>query len=119
MKEFMFLVRAKGNPIAGLSFNEQQKHIKKVGEFIQRLDDEGVLLSAQPFEDQGIILSNEGGDFHEGDFREGEEIIAGYYHIKMETLEKALSVARTDPRFDDSNWRLEIRPIMTLEGINL
>ncbi len=119
MKEFMLLIRATGNPIHSLSFPEQQNHIQKIGAFIRQLAEDGKLKSAQPFEMDGIMLSSEDGQISESNYKEGEEVIAGYYHIEVEDMEEALMIARSDPRFEDSNWRMEIRPIMTMEGINL
>jgi len=33
-------------------------------------------------------------------------------------LEEAVQIAKDDPRFEDGNWRIEVRPIMKVEGIN-
>ena len=119
MKEFMLFVRATGNPVFELTFKEQQNHVKKIGDFIQGLVKEGKLKSAQPFKMEGVMISSKGGELSESDYREGEEVIAGYYHIEVENMDEALRIARSDPRFEDSDWRIEVRPIMTMEGINL
>ncbi len=29
-----------------------------------------------------------------------------------------LEIAKSDPRFEDGEWRIEVRPIMKVEGIN-
>ena len=119
-KEFMLLIRATGNPIHDLSFQEQQAHIQKIGAFIRNLAEEGKLKGAQPFEIDGIMLSSKNGELFEAPFQENEtdEIIAGYYHIEATDMEEAMQIARSDPRFMDSDWRIEVRPIMTIDGIN-
>jgi hypothetical protein len=117
MKEFMFLVKAKGNPVAELSFKEQQNHVVKVGNFIRQLAEDGILKSAQPFEMEGVLLTSKAGGFIESEL-ESEETIAGYYHIEAEDMNAALVIAKSDPRFEDSDWSMEIRQVMTREGIN-
>ena len=115
----MFLVKAKGNPVAELPFKEQQNHVLKVGKFISQLAEDGKLKSAQPFEMSGIILKSKDGEISETALElKEEQIIAGYYHIEAENMEEALRIAKSDPRFEDSDWSMEVRQVMTQEGIN-
>ena len=118
MKEFMLFIRNEGNPIADLSPEQQQEHIKKVGSFIKEMVDAGKIKAAQPLEMQGRILSNDTGHIIDGPFIETKEVISGYYHILAEDLQEAISIAKSDPRFEDGKWKIEIRPIMKVSGIN-
>ena len=118
MKEFMLFIRNEGNPIADLSPEQQQEHIKKVGSFIKKMVDAGKIKAAQPLEMQGRILSNDTGHIIDGPFIETKEVISGYYHILAEDLQEAISIAKSDPRFEDGKWKIEIRPIMKVSGIN-
>lgn len=118
MKEFMLFIRSEGNPVANLEPEQQQEHVKKVGGFIKKMVSEGKMKSAQPLEMQGSILSYENGSFTDGPFNETKEVISGYYHILAKDLKEAVEIAKSDPRFEDGKWRMEVRPIMKVDGIN-
>ncbi len=118
MKEFMLFIRSEGNPIAELSLEQQQGHVKKVGTFIKTLVEQQKMKAAQPLEMEGSIISFKNGNFIDGPFNETKEVISGYYHILAKDLSEAVELAKSDPRFEDGNWRIEIRPIMKVEGIN-
>lgn len=118
MKEFMLFIKSEGNPVANLSPEQQQKHVQKVGGFIKKMVGEGKMKSAQPLEMQGSILSYENGSFTDGPFNETKEVISGYYHILAKDLNEAIEIAKSDPRFEDGKWRMEVRPIMKVDGIN-
>jgi len=118
MKEFMLLIRNEGNPVADLSPQELQEHVQKVGGFIKKMVEEGKMKAAQPLEMKGSILSFENGSFIDGPFNETKEVISGYYHIVAGDLNEAIAIAKADPRFEDGKWRIEIRPIMKVDGIN-
>ena len=118
MKEFMLFIRAKGNPVGNLQKEKQEEHIQKVGGFIQDIVTQGKMKNAQPLIPSGIILSNEDGSFTDQPINEKEEMIVGFYHIQAENLNEATRIAKSDPRFDDGKWRMEIREIMKVEGIN-
>ena len=118
MTEFMLFIRNEGNPIAELSPEEQQKHVQKVGGFIKQMISEGKMKAAQPLEMEGSMISFENGAFTDGPFNETKEVISGYYHILAKDLDEAIRIAKSDPRFEDGKWRIEIRPIMKVDGIN-
>ncbi|WP_010182324.1 YciI family protein [Aquimarina agarilytica] len=118
MKEFMLFIRSEGNPVAKLSPEQQQEHVQKVGGFIKKMVDEGKMKSAQPLEMQGSILSFDNNSFIDGPFNETKEVISGYYHILAKDLNEAIGIAKSDPRFEDGKWRIEIRPVMKVDGIN-
>lgn len=118
MKEFMLFIKSEGNPIAKLSPKDQQLHIEKVGKFIKELVDNGKMKSAQPLEPDGITIEQKNGSFIDGPFNETKEVITGYYHILAADLKEAANIAKSDPRFEDGQWKIEIRPIMNVDGIN-
>lgn len=118
MKEFMLFILANGNPVAELSPEQQQQHVQKVGAYIENLMQQGKLKEAQPLEMQGVIVSGRKGAFSDGPFNESKEVIAGYYHVLATDIDEAIAIAKSDPRFEDEGWRIEIRPIMKVEGIN-
>ena len=118
MNEFMIFIKAKGNPIGSLPTEKQQEHIQKVGGFIQGLVGSEKLKDAQPLEANGVIISNKNGNFTEQSIDEKEEIIVGYYLLIAKDIREAINIAKSDPRFNDGEWKMEIRPIMNIEGIN-
>ncbi|MDT0606076.1 YciI family protein [Croceitalea rosinachiae] len=118
MKEFMLLIRSEENPKANLSPEQMQNHIEKVGSFIKRLTNEGRMKSAQPLEMEGRILSYQNGKIVDGPYNETKEVISGYYHLLAKDLNEAIEITKGDPRFEEGIWRIEIRPIKKVEGIN-
>ncbi len=118
MKEYLVLIRNQGNPVANLTNEEQRAHIEKVGRFIQEKISEGQMLSAEPLERQGIMLAKSKKGFIDGPFSETKEVISGYYLMKASGLDAVKEILQQDPRFEEGNWRMEIRPIMKVNGIN-
>ena len=118
MKEFILFIRNEGNPVVNLSLEKQQEHVQKVGGFIQKMVSEGKMKAAQPLENQGSIISFENGNFTEVPLDETKEVISGYYLILAKDLNEAIEIAKSDPRFEDGKWRIEVRPIMKIDGIN-
>lgn len=118
MKEFMLFIRNEGNPIAKLSAEQQQDHVQKVGAFIGKLVEQGKMKAAQPLEMEGVMVSMKNGDLIDGPFNETKEVISGYYHLFVKDLEEAIAIAKADPRFLDGDWRIEVRPVMKVDGIN-
>ena len=118
MKEFMLFIRNEGNPVAELSPERQQEHVRKVGAFIKKMIGEGKMKAAQPLEMEGSMLSFENGSYMDGPFNETKEVISGYYHVLASNLNEAVAIAKLDPRFEDGKWRIEVRPILKVDGIN-
>lgn len=118
MEEFIYFIRNLGDPVANFSKERQQVHIQKVVSFIQQMVGEGKMKAAQPLQNEGAIVSFKDGKFEEGRINVEEEIISGYYHILANDLDEAIEIAKSDPRFEDGDWRLEIRPILKIKGLN-
>lgn len=118
MKEFMLFIRSEEKPKANLSPEQLQQHIEKIGSFIKRLADEGRMKSAQPLEMEGRMLSYKNGKIIDGPYNETKEVISGYYHLLAKDLEEAVEITKGDPRFEEGIWRIEIRPIKKVDGIN-
>jgi hypothetical protein len=118
MSQFMLFIKATGNPIGNLPQEKQEAHIKKVGGYIQNLAVNGSLKNAQPLIPNGVVVSNLDGSFSETAIDEKQEMIVGFYHIQAKNMTDAIKIAKSDPRFKDGKWRIEIREIMKVEGIN-
>lgn len=118
MKEFMLLIRSEEEPKSEFSPEQLQQHIEKVGAYIKQLAEEGKMKSAQPLEMEGRMLSYMDGKVVDGPYNETKEVISGYYHLLANDLDEALEIAKRDPRFEEGIWRVEVRPIRRVEGIN-
>jgi hypothetical protein len=118
MFEYLLLIRAKGDPMAKLPKDKQKAHIEKVGRFIKSMTDAKVMTSAQPLKPQGAIISKDEDKLVHIPIDAEREVISGYYIIQAATLDDAIKVAKSDPRFEDGRWKIEVRPVMKLEGIN-
>src|SRR5579872_5939060 len=119
MKEFMLLIRTEGDYCAGMAPEVYQHHIRKVGEYIDKLTKEGKLKGAQPLSMEGSILQGRKGVFKDGPFIESKELIVGYFHILAKDMEEAKELARANPIFEDTDSaRIEIRMIKHEDGIN-
>ena len=118
MREYIVLITPKDKTIFSLPEEEQKKHIEKVGNFIVKMTTEGVFLNAQPFEENGTILEGSTGNFRVIKKKALAVQIAGFYHVSAKNMEHVLSILKNDPRFEDGPWSMEIRPILSLKGIN-
>lgn len=118
MKEFMLFIRTEDDHLANMSEEEQQKHVQKIGSYIGKLMEQGKLKGAQPLEMEGKIIQGKKGTFKDGPFNESKEVIVGYFHILATDLNEAIEIARANPMFEDTEGRIEVRPVKTMEGIN-
>jgi hypothetical protein len=118
MQEFMLFIRTEGDHLAGMSPQEQQEHVAKIGNYIGKLMREGKLKGAQPLEMGGVKISGHKGVFKDGPFTESKEVIVGYFHIIAKDIDEAISIGKANPVFEVGQTEIEIRPIKTMEGIN-
>jgi len=118
MKEFMAFIYTEGDHMAKMSPEQQQDHVERVGGFIQGLMQSGKMKGAQPLELSGITISGTKDNLHDSPFNESKEVIGGYYHMVGDSLEEVADIFRKDPRFEDGPWRIEIRQIRVVQGIN-
>jgi len=118
MNEYMLFIIAKGNPVAHLPAEQQKAHIEKVGNFIGGLAEQGKMKSAQPLEATGATISCNDGNFVNENYNASEEGILGYYHLLAGDLDEAIDIAKSDPRFEDGDWKIEVRPVLKVDGIN-
>jgi hypothetical protein len=119
MKEFMLLLRSESDHLSALSPHQLQMHLEKVTKYIDDLMKTGRLKSAQPLGEQSIVISGAKGKLKDGPFNESKEVIIGYYLILAKDIEEAVEIGKRNPNFDlDTATRIEVRPIMFLDGIN-
>jgi hypothetical protein len=116
MKEFMFFIRKSEDSSKTLALETHLQFLKSCENYIGRLKKEGKLISAQPIERTGIIVSGEPASWKHTAFDESKEVIGGYYHILANNLEEAIEIAKQNPEFTfNKNSRIEVRPIKMKE----
>ena len=119
MKEFMLIIRTEGDHLLNLSREEQQKHLQQLMAYMENLMKTGKLKSAQPLEQEGVLVSGTRGKLKDGPFNETKEVIAGYFLIEAKDLDEAIQVAENNPVFDvTTTSRIEVRPVKVMQGIN-
>jgi len=111
MQEFMLLIRNEAPHSDRFSPELEQEFLEKCKVYISKLTNEGKLIKAQPLIRQGIMLSGTKDGWKEGLFKEGNEMIVGYYHILAKDLDEAIEIAKGNPEFAyTTTARVEIRP---------
>ncbi len=112
----MFFIRKQSNSKDTLSPEQHQKFLKGCELYIGKLKQEGKLISAQPIEWNGSILSFPGKVWNDTPYNESKEVIGGYYHIFASDLNEAIAIAKDNPEFQfNPNTRIEVRPIKMKE----
>ncbi len=114
MNEYLLLIRSKGDPMAKMPKDKQKAHMKKVGDFKEAMHISEVMTAAQPLKPQGAIISKSDDKLSHIPIDKERELIVGYYIIKAATLDDAIKIGKSDPRFEDGNWKIEVRPMMKM-----
>jgi hypothetical protein len=116
MKEFMLLIHNDANSKLTFTPDREREFLNACGGYIENLKKRDQLISAQPLVREGIMLSGHDGQWEKGPYREGKEVIVGYYHIKTNDLDQAIVIAKGNPEFEYSQTaRIEVRPIKMKE----
>ena len=116
MKAFMFFIRKQTDSKLTLSPEMHNRFLKGCEIYIDNLKKKGKLISAQPIDRAGKIISGKQGEWKEVAFNETSEVIGGYYHILANDLDEAIEIAKANPEFEfNTNTRIEVRPIKMKE----
>jgi len=112
------------NPAAweALSQAERDEHNKDADAFLEMLTKSGELVGgavvlAHPSNARTVRVRNGVPAITDGPFAEGKEVLAGYYVVDCESIERATEVARQDP--SARYFAVEVRPIMYMGGSDL
>jgi hypothetical protein len=81
MQEYMLIIHKEGEHLetGKLSPEKQQEFLNKCMILIEHLKKEGKLISAQPLERKGVMISGTMGNLKEGPYSDTKDVIAGYY----------------------------------------
>src|SRR5690349_9398587 len=111
MKEFLFIIRTEGDVWTLLSPDKLQQHIEHGTAYINRLVEKGIIKSAQPLDKGSRVISMENGLIKDAPYNETKEVIAGYFLINAESIEKAVAIAKENPIFHDIRSTIEVHPV--------
>jgi len=116
MKEFMLLIHNDANSKLAFTPDREREFLNACRIYIENLKKNDRLISAQPLVREGIMLSGYDGNWEKAPYRESKEIIVGYYHIKADDLDHAITIAKGNPEFAYTQTaRIEVRPIKMKE----
>jgi len=116
MKEFMLLIHNDANSKSAFTPDREKEFLNACKVYIENLKDNDQLISAQPLVREGIMLSGHDGNWEKAPYRESKEVIVGYYHIKADDLDQAITIAKGNPEFAYTHTaRIEVRPIKMTE----
>lgn len=116
MKEFMLLIHNEGDSKAAFSPELHDQFVTDCKIYIEGLQKNGNLISAQPLVREGKMLSGTPGTWQVGSYSETTEVQVGYYHILAKDLDDAIEIAKGNPEFAyTSTARIEVRPIKMKE----
>jgi hypothetical protein len=117
MKDFLLILKTEGNVWTDLSPERLQKHIENGGAYIGNLIKEGILKNANPIDKGSRIISESNGVLKDGPFNESKEVVAGYFHIVARDIDEAVTIAKGNPIFNDLPAKIEVHPMMAIQGI--
>lgn len=108
--EYMLLFR--GNDWhKGLSPAEIQQVVNQMMAWFERLTVEGKLKAGQPLMQEGKIVSqSKGRHVADGPFVESKEAIAGYFLLRVDSLDEAVVIAKDYPALEYGGT-VEVRPV--------
>jgi hypothetical protein len=116
MKEFRLFIRKQSNREQTRSPEQHHAFLKNCESYIDKLESEARLISAQPIDWHGNIISHNNGSWSNTPFNETREVIGGYYHIRAPDLEEAIATAKANPEFQyNPDTRIEVRPVKMKE----
>ncbi|MFN8165582.1 MAG: hypothetical protein U0X76_05280 [Bacteroidia bacterium] len=116
-KEYLLTIRNSG---AGKSSFTPERHLEFVRQcevYIKSLREKDNLIAAQPILRNSIILSKDGNNWKWEKIDESTSFQVGYYHLRAESIEHAIELAKQNPEFAYvENVQIEIREIKTKES---
>ncbi len=116
MNEYMLLIRNVGDGKAGMTAEQHLAFVKGCEDYIGILKKVNRLIAAQPLIREGKTISKKNGDWVENPVHAANEIQVGYYHIRAESLEDAITIAKGNPEFEYvPTASIEVRPIKIKE----
>ena len=117
MNDYMLRVLNRGDHQKEWTPDRHTEFVRKCEVYIKTLQQAGKLHAAQPLAKQGAIIAGGGGEWKVEPLNVQTEIQTGYYHIRAESLQDAIEIAKGNPEFEYSTTaRVEVRPLKAEES---
>lgn len=95
----------------GLAPEELQRVMSEWMAWFDRISASGKMIGANPLHPEGRILTGKKGrNVADGPFAESKETIAGYFLIKVDSLEEAIALGQQCPALEHG-MQVEVRPV--------
>jgi hypothetical protein len=94
----------------GLSPEQMQQIADRWMAWFNGLKNEGTAVAGNPLEPEGRIVSGKNRIVSDGPFAESKETIGGYFLLKVNTLDDAVTIAQQCPGLP-YGIRVEVRPV--------
>ncbi len=108
--EYLLLIRGT-HWSHGMSPTELQKSMTDFYAWVDGLVAADILRGAQPLMEEGkLVTGSQGAAVTDGVFVESKEAIAGYFHLAVDSMDEALTHARSCP-IVEYGAEVEVRPI--------
>ena len=95
----------------GLSPEQMQEISSQWMAWFKRLAEEGRAISGNPLEPTGKIVSGANARVVDGPFAESKEAIGGYFLLKVNSMDEAVTIAKQCPGLP-YGAKVEVRPVM-------
>lgn len=116
MPDYMLRVLNRGDHQRAWSDERHHEFVKQCEAYIGDLQRAGRLHAAQPLAKQGAVLARRDGGWTIEPLHASDEMQVGYYHIRAESLNDAIEIAKGNPEFEFSpTARVEVRPLKAEE----
>jgi len=101
MKEFMFIFTGPYYEDLDMSMETAQAHTQKWFNWVQDLTNKGIYVSGKPLvRESGKVVSGKDAVVTDGPFAESKELVGGYFIIKADNIDDAVTVAKGFPDFE-------------------
>jgi hypothetical protein len=108
--EYLLLIRGT-EWYENLSPEQIQDVMGRFKGWLDQLGTSGKLKGAQPLEPQGKVVSGKNGRIvADGPYAESKESVGGYFLLRVDTFEEALSIAQSCPMLEHGA-SMEVRPV--------
>ena len=112
----MLYIRNAGDAKAALTPDQHLAFIKSCEVYINKLKAADNLIAAQPIVREGFIVAKTASGWTNVAIDPTKEVQVGYYHIRANSMEEAIAIAKDNPEFEFvPSASIEIRPIKMRE----
>lgn len=117
MKEYLLLFRSQNAAYSQPTQAEMDASMEAWRGWMGNIAQEGKLVSGQPLTKDGKHMSA-ANKITDAPFAEGKEVVNGYLLIKANDYNDACRLSATCPIFKDPGGSLEVREIMSMDGMS-